>query len=68
MVLTCPAGKYAEAVTTVRRGIRLEDLGISEVRPRRTLMGALVLEFPGADNEKADRLTSRLWELISRRG
>jgi len=60
MVLTCPVGKYAEAMTAARGAIRLAELGIDEIRPKKALTGALLLELSGTKADAADRLASRM--------
>lgn len=48
---------YAEAMSRARERIKLADLGIAEVRPKRAVTGGLILEIPGADGAaKADKL------------
>jgi len=65
VVLTCLAGKYTEAMTTVRGAISLAELGIEEIRPKRALTGALLLELPGAKADAADCLASCMREALA---
>ncbi|XP_011859073.1 PREDICTED: uncharacterized protein LOC105556589 [Vollenhovia emeryi] len=61
VVLTFPPGLYAEGLRKIRSQVKLEDLGIEGLRPRRALTGALILEIPGENaKEKADQLTERI--------
>jgi hypothetical protein len=48
---------YRNAKSVIRREIKLPDLGIAEVRPRRVVTGAFIFEIAGQDaNSKASRL------------
>jgi hypothetical protein len=48
---------YRNAMSVIRREIKLSELGIAEVRPRRVVTGALIFEIAGQDaNSKASRL------------
>jgi len=61
VLLMAPPGRYAEALSKARGDISLPDLGITELRPRCALTGALLLEIPGVGNEaKADALASHM--------
>ncbi|XP_011858084.1 PREDICTED: uncharacterized protein LOC105555669 [Vollenhovia emeryi] len=61
VTLTFPPGMYAEGMRIIKSQIQLEDLGISEVRPRRALTGALILEVLGEDAKvKADQLADKI--------
>jgi hypothetical protein len=54
-------------MSVVRREIKLSDLGIAEIRPRRALTGALIFKIAGRDtSSKASRLKRwrLLWETI----
>jgi len=61
VLLTAPTGQYSEAMSRAKKEISLEALGISSLRTRSALTGALLLEIPGVDNEaKADALASQM--------
>jgi len=46
--------------------IKIEDLGIKEIRPRRARTGALLLEIPGADKgQAADALAENLKRVLN---
>lgn len=64
VTLTVPEGSrltYAEAMSRAREQIKLADLGIASVRPKRAVTGGLILEIPGADGaQKADRLAEAM--------
>ena len=52
---------YKDVLTQVKQAIKLEDLGIEELRLRVASTGARVLELPGTNSgEKADTLAQRL--------
>jgi len=65
VVLTCLAGKDAEAMTTARGAISLAELGIEKIMPKRALTGALLFELPGVKVDAADRLTSCMREALA---
>ncbi|XP_026830882.1 uncharacterized protein LOC113563436 [Ooceraea biroi] len=51
----------ADILKRAKKGISLEDLGIEELRTRRTMTGATLIEIAGEGNErKADALAARL--------
>ncbi|KOC58651.1 hypothetical protein WH47_05396, partial [Habropoda laboriosa] len=59
---------YAGVLATARANIRLEELGIPEVRPRRARTGGLILEVTGPEREaKAEALAKRLQEILQDR-
>ncbi|KOC58581.1 hypothetical protein WH47_09097, partial [Habropoda laboriosa] len=56
---------YAGIMATARENIKIEDLGIAEVRPRRARTGGLILEVSGPGREeKAEALATRLREVL----
>lgn len=56
---------YPEVIARARRQLTLEELEIDGVHIRETAAGARILEVPGAaSDEKADRLASRLREVL----
>ncbi|KOC58604.1 hypothetical protein WH47_06856 [Habropoda laboriosa] len=56
---------YAGIMATAREKIKIEELGITEVRPRRARTGALILEVAGPGREeKAEALATRLREVL----
>jgi hypothetical protein len=67
--VTCAdSGSYAEVLRTAKKKIELKSLGIEDLRPRRAITGALVLEIRGEGNgEKADALANKLREIMADR-
>ncbi|KOC58559.1 hypothetical protein WH47_09474 [Habropoda laboriosa] len=62
------AESYAGILATAREKIRIEDLGIPEVRPRRAKTGGLKLELSGPGREeKEEVLANRCRELLQDR-
>lgn len=59
MGITCSPGGYEEAVRLAWTRIFLAELGVSELRARRTDTGVLAFEIPGAD-AKTDALAGSL--------
>ncbi|KOC58580.1 hypothetical protein WH47_09096, partial [Habropoda laboriosa] len=62
-----PGGEttYAGILATAREKIKLQDLGIPEVRPRRARTGGIILEVSGPGREeKAEALAVRLREVL----
>ncbi|XP_011859459.1 PREDICTED: uncharacterized protein LOC105556953 [Vollenhovia emeryi] len=58
-------GTYEEGLRVVRSKVNLEDIGIEEVRPRRGLTGALILEIPGENaHAKAETLVQKIREVV----
>jgi hypothetical protein len=53
---------YRRAILVVRREIKLSDFDIVEVRPRKMVMGAVILEIasPERGREKASFLAERI--------
>ncbi|XP_029665517.1 uncharacterized protein LOC115236919 [Formica exsecta] len=45
--VACPEGEYEEVVRNLRSQIKIKELGISGLRARRALSGALLFEVPG---------------------
>ncbi|KOC61195.1 hypothetical protein WH47_07094, partial [Habropoda laboriosa] len=59
---------YAGVLATAREKIRLEDLGIPEVHPRRARTGGLIFEVTGPEREaKAEALARRLQDVLQDR-
>jgi hypothetical protein len=57
----CLASPPRGARLVVRREIKLTDLGIAEMRPRRAVTGALIFEIAGQDaSSKASRLAEKM--------
>jgi len=64
--ITCPEGEAAKTMKLARERIKLEELGVRELRPRRARTGALLLEIPGADSNKlADTLAAKMREVLA---
>jgi parvulin-like peptidyl-prolyl isomerase len=52
---------YRNAMSVVRREIKLSDADIAEIRPRKVVMGSLIFEIAGQDaGSKASRLVERM--------
>ncbi|XP_039303448.1 uncharacterized protein LOC120357344 [Solenopsis invicta] len=69
VTVTCadPAA-YAQVLKTARERVNLTSLGIEDLRPRRAVTGALILEVKGADNAtKADALAEGIREALGDR-
>ncbi|XP_032690467.1 uncharacterized protein LOC116853467 [Odontomachus brunneus] len=59
--ITCPAGKYSEVMCIARSKVPLYELAIKNLRCKRAITGALLLEVPGPEGDKlTDTLASRL--------
>ncbi|XP_032690542.1 uncharacterized protein LOC116853523 [Odontomachus brunneus] len=59
--ITCPAGKYSEVMRIARSKVPLSELGIKNLRCKRAITGALLLEVPGPEGDKlADTLAIKL--------
>nr|XP_034182488.1 uncharacterized protein LOC117605357 [Osmia lignaria] len=57
---------YAEVMLMARKRVKLEELGITALMPRRARTGGLVLEIPGEDRtEKAAKLADCLRQMFS---
>ncbi|XP_032664108.1 uncharacterized protein LOC116840892 [Odontomachus brunneus] len=66
MGVICSAGSYAEVMRWARGEINLGDLEIGEIRTRRTVTGALVLEIPGTEGHaRADALAGKMAALFA---
>jgi len=66
--ITCPAGEAAETMRLARERIKLEEIGVRDLRPRRVRTGALLLEIPGADAPRlADTLAAKMREALADR-
>lgn len=66
VVVSAPPGSYGEVMRAAREKIPLEQLGITELRPRRALTGALILEVVGdKEGVKANSLAERLSEALA---
>lgn len=56
---------YAEIIMRARTHIKLSELGISEVKPKRAIIGGLILEIPSENREEqATKLTERMRDLF----
>lgn len=56
IVLTCPAGQYAETMAEVRVKIKLSEVGIQNgITTRTAATGALLIEVPGSENGPKSR-------------
>lgn len=65
VMLSCPPGQFSEAMRVARECVKIEDLGIREMRPKRAATGAMLLEIPGPDGaEKASVLKDRMAEAL----
>lgn len=69
VTVTVPQGAkltMAEAMKAAKTKIRLEDLGISDLRFRKAITGALVMEVQGEGrDEKADNLAKNIKEVLA---
>lgn len=68
-------GDYGDIIRATRRAIgenALKDMGIGELRTRKSMMGAYILEIPGGTREereaKAEVLAGKLKEIFRERG
>lgn len=72
ITLTRPEGcelGLDKAMEMLRSSIKLEDFGISGLRPKRAVTGALLLEVPGDGGAaKAEALASRMTEVLAGTG
>ncbi|KYN27493.1 PREDICTED: uncharacterized protein LOC108757453 [Trachymyrmex cornetzi] len=58
--------KYAEVLKVAKAQINIDELGITDIRPRRARTGALLLEILGANGAtKADVLAGKLKEIMT---
>lgn len=56
---------YAGAMRIAREKVNIDDLGITDIRPRRTRTGAMLLEIPGVNGAaKANSLAVKLKEAL----
>jgi hypothetical protein len=57
---------YAESMTRVQREVNLDELQITDIRPRKAATGALILEIPGREggHEKASLLAERMASVL----
>ncbi|XP_032677056.1 uncharacterized protein LOC116846829 [Odontomachus brunneus] len=66
ITVSCPAGNYADVMRRARSQKDLEELGIGDLRTRRAVIGALVLEVPDPEGHaKADALANRMSVLFA---
>ncbi|XP_025161712.1 triadin [Harpegnathos saltator] len=64
--ITAEKGKYKELLTEAKKKINIDELGISKIRTRQGVTGALILEIPGEDrNTHADNLAKKLSEVLA---
>ncbi|XP_011858653.1 PREDICTED: uncharacterized protein LOC105556182 [Vollenhovia emeryi] len=70
VVLTAPPTLYGECMGQLKAQIKLEDYGIQGVKPRRSMIGALVFEIPGEGaKDKAVALSDKMKSvLVNREG
>ena len=63
VTLTVASGsklKYADVMKEVRT-VKLKELGIEDIRCRRSITRAMIIEVPGKENvDKADKLAAQL--------
>lgn len=65
VVLTCPPGQYAEAMKVAREKVNLEEVGVTAVRAKRAMTGALLLEIPGPNGaERASALREKMQKAL----
>ncbi|KOC59251.1 hypothetical protein WH47_12561 [Habropoda laboriosa] len=67
VVTVLPGGKrkVAEVISDAKSKIKLSDLGISTIGPRRAITGAMILEIPGEGGAaKADALAAKMAEIV----
>ncbi|KYQ58856.1 hypothetical protein ALC60_02142 [Trachymyrmex zeteki] len=64
--ISCRNGAmYTDVLREAKEKIDIDELGISDIRPRRARTGALLLEIPGTDgSEKANKLANKLKEAL----
>ncbi|XP_039303923.1 uncharacterized protein LOC113003423 [Solenopsis invicta] len=69
VTVTCADPRaYAQVLKTARERVDLSSLGIEDLRPRRAVTGALILEVRGAENgTKADALAEGIREALGER-
>lgn len=60
---------YAQVMETAKQQIKLTELGITDIRPKKAINGGLLLEISGADSvTKADALAGRMKEAVAEMG
>lgn len=65
VTLTCPPDMYSEVMKKARAEINLEEIGITALRPKRAITGALVLEVPGPEGvNRAKALKDKLQHAV----
>ncbi|XP_032686453.1 uncharacterized protein LOC116851280 [Odontomachus brunneus] len=66
ITVSCPAGSYADVMWRARSQIDLGELGIGDLRTRRAVTGALVLEIPSPEGHaRADALANKMAALFA---
>lgn len=66
MILTAREGEMAAAMRKARESIKLQDLGITSLKPRRALNGDLKLEISGKEGaEQAKNLAVKMRDALS---
>jgi len=56
-------------ITRAKNKVKLEDLGITHLRPKLAATGVMLLEVPGEDSaDRADKLAQRLRDALSEHG
>ncbi|KMQ85265.1 gag-pol polyprotein [Lasius niger] len=61
VTVSCPPGRYEETMKEARAKLNLNSLGITGVRIKRAITGALIFEIPGKESAKlADTLATNL--------
>ncbi|XP_011858523.1 PREDICTED: uncharacterized protein LOC105556064, partial [Vollenhovia emeryi] len=70
VALTFPEGEAGEGMRYIRSQVKLEELGIDSIKPRKALTGAMLLEIPGGEEAKAkaDALASKITSVVEGRG
>ncbi|XP_011858112.1 PREDICTED: eukaryotic translation initiation factor 3 subunit A-like [Vollenhovia emeryi] len=70
VAITFPEGQAGEGMRYLRSKINLEDLGIENIKHRRALNGATLLEIPGGEEAKAkaDTLASHIKRVAEEKG
>lgn len=68
VIVTCQTG-IVDIIREAQSKFCMTDLGIDNTRTRKTMNGSFMIEIPGPDKEvKADKLESKLREVIGREG
>lgn len=69
VMLSRTPGQFTEAIKVARERIKIEDLGIQELRPRKAATDVVILEIPCPDgSEKATVLRDRMAEALQDMG